>query len=912
METYKDWHPNFPVNLANCQDEPIHIPGAIQQFGVLIGFDASSGRIDAISDNVAKYFPSFVEFESKPIRLNDVLEVNEPMRLAGDWTRSRRLVEVKTKTGEAKRFFGVRYKTDRCEVLEIETDAPSSRPASVISYLSNVPLMMGEIQSHQDIESLSDFVANKIKDITGFDRVMVYRYDHNWNGRVIAEAKEERLEPFLGLHYPASDIPVQARALYEKNWIRIIPTMDYKPSPIIPAAYQSIDLSNSVLRSVSPIHVRYLNNMGVGASMSISLMVDGQLWGLVACHHYSGAHLVPLEVRIGCEAYGQIVSWQIKSLDSSKELSEQVEGERTLQSVLQVFAEHENFKTAAVSSEAALLRLFKANGIIIRLGEDVAVLGEDPGAAFAETVSKLLMGRSILNPLVSDVVSDMSAFKVPGVAAPPKSVAGLLALSLSPQHNYYILCTRPEVRKSVKWAGNPHKTGKVDVNDLDDRLVPRGSFALWEEMHEGHSDPWSDEETSLLKNFGLLFFKIVIERKEIVERTNSELKALNQAKDEFVAMVSHELRTPLNAIIGWTDLALSGDIAPDKILDALKIIQRNARSQNQLVADLLDVSRIISGKLTLSVRNMRLTEVAEAVALSFQPAADVKGIRIITQFDNAADSIIGDPNRVQQVVWNLLSNAIKFSPKNSKIWVTVHRMSSHMELMIQDQGVGLEKDDFDKVFGRFQQVDSSITRRAGGLGLGLAISKHIVEMHGGRIEVSSEGAGKGSLFKVIFPISPVLPKTANDDQSDDDTMEGISVIADDQKTLGGEVILIVEDEIDASKFLKLLIESHGAKTYSASNGVEALAQLEKYKGEINIVLSDIGMPEMDGYTLVTTIRNSPDKQISSLCAVALTAFGRPQDRVSALKAGFDSYIAKPVMQDELIAVLETVCKARRR
>lgn len=910
LDNYQSWHPNFPVTLKNCHDEPIRIPGAIQTFGALIAFDGESNLVKAISQNAMEHFPQLKSFETEPINIQNIFDLRETSVLATqpESKSDRRFVEVLPKNSKDKIYHGVRFRATDLEVLEIELKETSAEPLKR-GYLNDLPLMLKEAQSFKNSVELSKFIAKKIKEITGFDRVMIYRYDHNWNGEVIAEEKEDHLESFFGLHYPASDIPPQARALYEKNWIRIIPTVNYQPSLIVPSAFQNLDLSESVLRSVSPIHIRYLKNMGVGASMSISLIVDGKLWGLVACHHYS-EHFVPLSVRLGCEAYGQLVSWQIKMLESASLLEQQVKGEKILHQVLERFSHFENFKVPAQDSTEDLLKLFDCTGIVIRLGDETVVLGENPGDKFAASVAKNLIDRNVLEPFVSDKVSKETSLDL---ASPVSSAtAGVLALALSPHHNYYIMCVRPEERKTVNWAGNPHVKDNIDPLDPDARLQPRGSFALWAELHQGQSQRWSLETIELLKKFGLFFIKIVIERKEFVERTNSELHALNRAKDEFVATVSHELRTPLNAIIGWTDLALSGDLEEERFSEALKVIQRNARSQNQLISDLLDVSRIISGKMKLSIRNMRVTDIVEAVVLSFSPAADAKSIRVISQLDGSSDSIIGDPGRIQQVVWNILSNAVKFSPKESKIWLKVYRENSHIIFSVQDQGIGLASEDFDKIFGRFEQVDSTISRKSGGLGLGLAISKHIVELHGGRIDVASEGPGKGTTFKVIFPIAPVLPDDNSVDIPIDDLFKPTGKAADIKRVLQDEVILVVEDEVDASRFLNLLLTAHGAKTFVAFNGEEALAMLEKHGAEIGMILSDVGMPIMDGYQMIQKIRESSNKHISSMCAVALTAYGRPQDRVQALRAGFDSYITKPVMQEELIAVLETTCKSRTR
>lgn len=909
MENYKNWHPNFPVNLDNCQSEPIHIPGAIQNFGFLIGYD-DTGIVQVISVNAPDFLPTLNSLGKEQLSINNLVKITESnnFNAKSKISDKRRLVLIDLINSPlTERLFGVIYKSGDLNILEIETLVKKGKDA--YSYLTDLPSMMKDIQENETLKDLANFTADKIKGLTGFDRVMVYKYDEEWNGTVFAEAKEEKLESFLGLHYPASDIPPQARALYEKNWIRIIPTVEYRPIQLFPIERQNLDLSNSVLRSVSPIHIKYLKNMGVGASMSISLMVEGKLWGLVACHHYSD-HMVPLDIRLGCEAYGQLISWHIQNLRTAEALEVMQDGENILHGVLEKFSTLENFKEAAKKVEKELLHLFQCTGMVIRLGDDAINLGYPISDVFSAAVAKALLNRSILEPLVS---KEVTATPELNFLSPNPDCAGFMSLSLAPKFNYYIICIRPEEIQTVHWAGNPKdKSDKVNFSDPNERLLPRGSFALWKEVQKGRSQQWSKEVIDLFKKFGLLFVKIVIERKEILEKSNSELKALSQAKDEFVAMVSHELRTPLNAIIGWSDLALSGDLEPKQLPESLKIIQRNARSQNQLINDLLDISRIISGKLKLSVRSMRVSEVVESVILSFSPATDAKLIKIIPQLEGDSDSIIGDSDRIQQVVWNLISNAVKFSPKNSKIWVVVKRVNSHILLQVRDEGIGLEEDNLSKIFGRFEQVDSSTTRKAGGLGLGLAISKHIVELHGGRIEVESEGKDKGTTFKVYFPVAPLLPETNDQMPIDDELSKRNDAYNTSSKRLAGEVILIVEDEPDASKFLNLLISANGAETFVASNGIEALEILKKHKDRIGIILSDVGMPQMDGHTLLKEVRSSEDPKINSVCAIALTAFGRPQDRIQALRSGFDSYISKPVMQEELLTVLESACKTKNR
>ncbi len=903
-------NPNTPVTLENCKDEPIHIPGAIQPFGILFAFD-DQGFLRAVSENVIDFFPELNDFGiDSNFKLSQFVEIDVDLNFSSKIKKleGRKLVTVTIKKAlDKSRCRGVIYRSNDLFLLEVEPAAIVEEINSEFSYLSSLPSMMNDIQRISESSKLLSFTAAKIKELTNFDRVMVYKYDSEWNGEVVAETKEDHLETFLGLHYPASDIPVQARALYEKNWIRIIPTIFYTPSKILPVSHRGLDLSDSVIRSVSPMHIQYLKNMGVGASMSISLMVDGKLWGLIACHHYGNEHYIPIQVRLGCESYGQLISWHIKTLESAESLRSTLKAEGQLHTVLKNLGDAPNFLKVVEESQKSLLELFNCTGLVIRLGEMVTKIGVVPDEQYCSAVSKALANRTILDPLVTNEVSSLlQDLKL------NENAAGFMALALAPKHDYYIICVRPAEKQTVNWAGNPHSKTNIDLSNPDERLLPRGSFALWQEIHEGKSTYWSPAVVDLLKRFALLFVKIVIERRELSEKTNQELRELNRAKDEFVATVSHELRTPLNAIIGWTELALSQELSAERIPEALKIIHRNAKSQNQLINDLLDVSRILAGKLRLTTQNMRLSEVVDLVILSFRPALDAKSIQLISHTDDDSDSIIGDPGRIQQVFWNILGNAIKFSSKNSRIWIRIFRVNSHMDVEIRDEGEGLALENLQKIFGRFEQVDTSVSKKAGGLGLGLAIAKHIVELHGGLIKAESDGLGKGTCFTVSFPISPLKPHYNNGPDDHDNFEENLFVSQQGNKVLEGQVILIVEDEIDALSFLNILISGHGAKTFTASNGVEAMEIISAHKSEIGIILSDIGMPEMDGLTLISRIRSSRDKEISSICAVALTAFGRPQDRITSLRAGFDSYIAKPVIQEELLTVLESTYRFKKR
>jgi PAS domain S-box-containing protein len=386
----------------------------------------------------------------------------------------------------------------------------------------------------------------------------------------------------------------------------------------------------------------------------------------------------------------------------------------------------------------------------------------------------------------------------------------------------------------------------------------------------------------------------ITDRKRSAEReriAHKRAEAANRAKDEFLATVSHELRTPLTAILGWVKMLSSGPMDTDTSKKALEVIERNVRAQSKLVEDLLDVSRIISGKLRIEVKPIDPGAVINAAVDVIKPAADAKHIRIRTTLDSSVGLISGDFERLQQVVWNLLSNAIKFTPSKGTVSIELARGSSQVELSVTDSGIGISKDFLPYVFNRFSQADSSITRAHGGIGVGLAIAKSLVELHGGTISVLSPGEGHGSTFTIRLPIAAVVRKTV--EASGPDLRE--------MQDLAGVKILVVDDEPDACEMLLHLFRLSGAEVQVAMSAEEALNIFDRFSPDV--LVSDIGMPNVDGYELIRRIRRSGKKKLP---AVALTAITRIEDRVKALAAGFQMHVAKPVEPAELLAVVSSL------
>jgi signal transduction histidine kinase/CheY-like chemotaxis protein len=386
---------------------------------------------------------------------------------------------------------------------------------------------------------------------------------------------------------------------------------------------------------------------------------------------------------------------------------------------------------------------------------------------------------------------------------------------------------------------------------------------------------------------------------ELSQRERSRVESATRAKDEFVAIVSHELRTPLNAILGWMRLLRSGSLPESKREHAFEVIERNAKAQSQLVSDLLDISRSITGKIRIHPSQMDFANVIEMAIEAVRPAADAKRIEIDANLDRSNAVMRGDGDRLQQVVWNLLANAVKFTPKSGRVTVKLQHVDSDLQLIVEDNGAGIDGSFLPHVFELFRQSETGASRPHGGLGLGLSIAKHIVELHGGTIEAESAGPGRGATFVVRLPISPLVSTSLGVPRVPATTEH----VRDSSPPVGleGLHVLVVDDDPDARDLMAYLLGMCGAVAHLASSAAEALAELEKNR--LHLVLSDIGMPGEDGFSLIRSIRTLPSEDQRTIPAIALTAFARNEDRTRALVEGFNLYIAKPVEPSALMAAI---------
>ncbi|WP_238845945.1 hybrid sensor histidine kinase/response regulator [Nostoc edaphicum] len=448
------------------------------------------------------------------------------------------------------------------------------------------------------------------------------------------------------------------------------------------------------------------------------------------------------------------------------------------------------------------------------------------------------------------------------------------------------------------WS-NAVKEGTIYNNEYRFKRASDGSYR-WQ-LARGL--PLKDEQGFVVKWFGTC--TDIHEQKQILEErahlleleqiARAKAETANRIKDEFLAVLSHELRTPLNAILGWSKLLQTRRLDQVKTFEALATIERNATLQVQLIEDLLDISRILQGKLTLNITKINLESTVLSALETMQLAAETKLIEVNTAFEPDVGEVLGDSTRLQQVVWNLLSNAVKFTPKGGKVEVRLEQADGYAQLVVSDTGKGINADFLPFVFDYFRQADSTSTRNFGGLGLGLAIVRNIIEMHGGMVKAESHGEGKGAIFTVSLPL------LADESPSLTDEQNYPAFLAPNSLPLNGIRVLVVDDDADSRDFVAFVLEQDGAFVIAVSSAYEALQTLAEVK--LDVLVSDISMPDMDGYMLIHQVRNLIPEQGGQIPAIALTAFARNDDQQEALKAGFQMHLPKPLNPEELVAAI---------
>ena len=888
MEKY-----DFEELLKKCATEPIHLLGNIQKFACLIAVDDNLS-IKAISENFnlsSKRIDKLLNFNI------DVLIDQASLIKLKDFIKETEFITNSTITlsidGEEYIFYG--FKSGELTILEHEfkeSNFESIKKDELINSLISYSIVKNDESA---LVKLGDNLVKNIKTLIGYDRVMLYKFHEDDHGEVIAESKEDNLEPFIGMHYPESDIPSQARRLYVRNQVRIIPDILGERikifSDIDPT---TIDLSNSISRHVSPVHIEYLKNMKVNASLSISIVIDGRLWGLIACHHYS-PKFISFSNRSFLKFVGHAFASEVSKVHSIK-LSKRIQSVNML-TVSLIEALNKIKRRSAVNylhkiiepHTNSLLSLQAANGAYIEVGENIATVGKVPQKNVINFIKKKIEEKpndpyfytnslSYYNSEFESISSDCSGVLSVGIA--------------SGESRCFIAWFRPETVEEVKWAGKDEKSIKYDGEVA--RLTPRGSFEEIVKTEKNCSLLFVQDDLEIGYEFLWFLNKVLLEQLKSAEESVVDLENQAKDKDNFISNLSHELRTPLNNILGWLQL-YEDKLKKDPELNELRrVVQDNSDQQLKLVNDLLDVSKIASGKMELEFESKDIREYIANIESYFRPSFENKDITCELSLSDEPLVCSVDKVRFEQILRNIIQNALKFTPKHGAVKFTSYKDGSDVYIEIVDSGEGIEKKELKKVFRQFHQVDNEKSRTNDGLGLGLALVKNLIELHGGNIEISSEGVNKGTRVMLRFPIASTIDKNikpkfkANSKNNNHGTSK-----------LNDTYILLVEDTVESARFVKLFLEREGAKVDWLDNAHDALNAVKK--NEYDLVVSDIGLPGMDGLEFIEFAKTN--KEVSDIPFIALSAYGSDQEVQRSLDAGFNKHLVKPVSLTLLIEAI---------
>jgi light-regulated signal transduction histidine kinase (bacteriophytochrome)/ActR/RegA family two-component response regulator len=890
------------VDKDDCAREPIHSPGAIQPHGYLVILNVADHSVVAVSRNFA---------EALDLSPDDVVG-----RAAGDFLVSTTTETLDRMLDRVERdlpvWVAMRHPTrsDHLEgivradggllLLELEPATPAELAATLFSEVRG---SIERIRHSRSTERACHALAAAVRRQSGFDRVMVYRFDGDFNGQVIAEDRGAGVQSYLGHAFPASDIPAQARALYLRNTFRIIPDTRYRPSPITPSLHPTsgrpFDLSDVTLRSVSPVHLEYLRNMGVAASMSISIIRDNRLWGLVACHH-AGPRALPQSVLRACDLLAQATAWYLDTADRDA-AALNLTTVRRLESDM-AKNEHPDFTRRLASIKSSLLACTRTDGLVIWRPQEVWTAGPCPSDAQLRSLVEWLSATGH-----ERVATDRLPMMYPAARAYAAQASGMVATRLC---GGWLIWFRAEWPHSLTWAGRPDEPFRDSETG---RISPRKSFASWRQKMRGRSAPWTDADRTAMDEVQALMLRammadqmrqlsenerILIDNERSLIEAKLSAESATRAKSEFLAQMSHEIRTPLNGVLGMTQV-MAGDALTGDQRDRLRVIEKSGTGLLRILDDILDVSKIEAGRLDLEDIPFDITEVAADVFDAFEPLASAKGLGLVLDVSDDARGVWrGDPVRLRQLVSNLISNALKFTSEG-QVSVTVDAAildgARVMTLSVADTGIGVPPDVVSKLFDPFVQADSTTTRRFGGTGLGLTICRHITDLMGGEITVTSV-VGEGTVFDVRLPLpwegpTPEAPPP--------------SPPAEDRPDISGLRVLAADDNATNRLVLQAVLKSLGVSAEIVDDGQRAVD--EWAAGQFDMVLMDAQMPILDGVSATAEIRRiEAERGLRRTPIIAFTANAMRHQAAEYLAAGFDGHLAKPVVISDLCAVFERV------
>jgi chemotaxis family two-component system sensor kinase Cph1 len=738
------------VNLSRLKQPPIHSLTQVQPHGVLMVLQEPDLTILQVSRNsstafglpaediVNKTLDSVLDaFQVDRLRAGLVygnLEILNPTKL---WVR---------KKGDDYSVFDAVFHRSADGFLVVELE-PSLTQESIpfLSFYHLARASISQLEETSNLKALCQIIVQEVRNVTGFDRVMLYRFDEDGHGEVVAEDKVESMESYLGLHYPESDIPQPARKMFLSNWIRVIPDAHAEPIDLYPqvnpVTHQATDLILSILRSPYSCHLEYLHNMGVGASLTISLMKDQKLWGLIACHHRKPKQ-VPYELRKACEFLGRVIFAEISTLEEEADYNYRVKLAQVQSALVEAMSQEENFIDGLVQREPNLLDLADATGAAVCFNGHWTTLGQTPPEEelnyLVQWLAKTVEAEIFVTDSLPLVYSDAERFK--------DVASGLLAIPLSKRS--YVLWFRPEVIQTVNWGGDPQHAYHVTETDGDLRLCPRQSFELWKETVRLKSLPWKPVEIKATLELRKAIVNVILRQAEELALLAQDLERSNAELKKFAYVASHDLQEPLNQVANFVQLLeiRYNDELDEDAKEFIGFAVDGVSLMQTLIDDVLAYS-----KVDLKGIDWELTEVKSSLD---QALGNLRGRIGETGAEITHDpmpTIVADGTQLMQLFQNLIGNAIKFQQPNvpPQIHIGVQRQEEDWLFWVKDNGIGIDPQFADRIFVIFQRLHTR--DEYPGSGMGLAICKKIVECHRGRIWVDS-ALGQGATFYFTIPV----------------------------------------------------------------------------------------------------------------------------------------------------------------
>ncbi len=744
------------VDLTNCDREPIHSPGLIQPHGVLLVLQEPDLTIVQVSRNTLEFIGQPpTALLGQPLATLLAPEQIQALRhcLSEDFEHVNPLDLAIQRQAQVLQFDGIVHRYDSLVLLELEPQQPGPK-TNFFQFYQRVKSTITKIQTATTLLEMCEVVVQEVRKITGFDRVMVYQFDSEGAGQVIAEDRAVALTPYLGLHYPATDIPQQAKQLYTLNWLRLIPDAAYKPVDLVPAhsplTDRPTDLSVAVLRSVSPLHLEYLSNMGVRASMSISLIQNQQLWGLIACHHATPRY-VPYSVRTICEFVGQVMSIELANKEAHEDLDYKISLKTLQAELVETLSQSERLLEGLVQLDTELLKLVGASGVAVCAQDQIVCIGATPPTAelpaLRNWVKTQMQHHRFQTRSLSRLYPPADGFKT--------VTSGLLALEISKLHQIYILWFRPEVVQTVSWGGNPNKPVEVSTNG-EVRLSPRKSFEQWQETVEGCSLAWKPCEIEIVTELRSLIVGVVLKQSDDLARINLELQRSNIELDSFAYIASHDLKEPLRGIHNYSNFLIEdyGQVLDAEGIAKLNTVVRLTQRMENLINSLLHYSRL--GRTELARQPIDLNELVRQAIDTLRISQPQTSVEF--RIPRPLPIVDCDRTQVSELLTNLLTNAIKYND-NSQRWVEIGYTEAETNpttdsilptFYVRDNGIGIPPQHLERVFQIFKRLHAQ-DQYGGGTGAGLTIVQKIVERHGGKVWVESTIAVGSTFYFTLAP-----------------------------------------------------------------------------------------------------------------------------------------------------------------